>query len=160
MSPTAGARAKRLVAAGARYAPPSAIPLTQPHTPHSAPCTLLTVLRFPDSSLLLSPRPHSGQARVAEGTTVASDALTGAAAELTGVGLRAGPQLVLSEHEELMRRGHLSSTRGAYAEARAHFQAAYAVEARVEAYLAAVATHGQKPLPVAELSFCSSSGRA
>ena len=64
------------------------------------------------------------------------------------------------KHEELMRRGHLSSTRGAYAEARAHFQAAYAVEARVEAYLAAVATHGQKPLPVAELSFCSSSGRA
>lgn len=64
------------------------------------------------------------------------------------------------KHEELMRRGHLSNPRGAYAEARVHFQAAYPVEARVEAYLAAVATLGQKPLTVAKLSFCASTGRA
>ena len=45
--------------------------------------------------------------------------------------------LVAAKHDELMRRGHLSDTRGAYAEARAHFQAAYAVEARAESFLAA-----------------------
>ena len=53
--------------------------------------------------------------------------------------------LATAKHDELMRRGDLSNTRGAYAEARAHFQAAFAVETRAESFVAAAAQHGQKP---------------
>ena len=87
----------------------------------------------PPPRRMLAPAPVPAPAPAARvAAKVGSDEINGrgnaaqrvlGGAALAEAGLRTEPERVLSEHEELMRRGHLSNTRGAYAEARAHFQA-------------------------------------